>query len=693
MEVKSCIFNFVKKQIMSNPLFTPFSAKDGTIPFEKIETKHFKPAISEAIEMAKDNIRSIKDNKDQPTFENTIVPYEKSGGLLGQIAGIFFNLNSANTSDEIQALAQEISPLLTAYSNEVQMDADLFNKIDEVWRNKASFDLNVESEYLLDKIHRGFVRNGSNLSEGDKRKLKEINTELSQSSLKFGENLLKDSNAFELWIDNEEDLKGLPESAKEAAKSMATDRNQPNKWLVTLDYPSYLPFMKYAENRELRKTLFLAFGKRGFNDNDFNNEKLLKRIALLRLEKAKLLGYETYADFVLEERMAKAPKNVIALWEELLEVAKPKAKEEVEEVAKLALELDNITDLQRWDFSYYGEKLKDRKFALNDELLKPYFKLENVIEGAFKTATKLFGIKFIERNDLEIYHPEVKTYEVLDEENNHLSFLYADFFPRSSKRNGAWMTSYRGQFNKDGENQHPIISIVCNFTKPTPSKPSLLTFGEVTTLFHEFGHALHGMLAQGQYESMSGTSVFWDFVELPSQLMENWCYEPECLNLFAHHYENGSVIPQELVQKIKDSMNFLSAYQTVRQVSLGQLDMAWHNSSESLKDVSVYEFEKDSNKQTNLFPEVENTAISPAFSHIFSGGYAAGYYSYKWAEVLEADAFEYFKENGVFNTDIAYKYKTFILEKGGSQDPMELYKLFRGQEPETKALLKKSGLL
>ncbi len=678
---------------MNNPLFSPYSATDGTIPFEKIKTEHFLPAIEKAIEMAREDIEAIKSNQESPSFENTIVPYEKSGSLLGQISGIFFNLNSAHTSDEIQMLAQKIAPMLTAYSNEVQMDTALYSRIHQVYENKASFGLDAESEYLLDKIHRGFVRSGANLSDSDKELLKAINTELSQSSLKFGENLLKDSNAFELWIDSEADLKGLPESAKEAAKAMATGKDQPNKWLVTLDYPSYLPFMKYAENRDLRKELFLAFGRRGFNQNDFNNETLLKRIAELRLEKAKLLGHHTYADFVLEERMAKAPKQVIALWEELLEVAIPKAKEEIKEVQDLANELEGLETIERWDFSYYSEKLRDQKFALNDELLKPYFKLENVIDGAFKTATKLFGIRFKERNDIDKYHSEVKTFEVLNEKDEHLAFLYADFFPRPSKRNGAWMTSYRGQFNNVDEHQRPIISIVCNFTKPTPSKPSLLTFNEVTTLFHEFGHALHGILANGKYESLSGTSVFWDFVELPSQLMENWCYEPECLNLFAFHYENGSVIPQELVQKIKDSMNFLSAYQTVRQVSLGQLDMSWHNTSESPVDVDVYNFEKESNARTNLFPEVESTAISPAFSHIFSGGYAAGYYSYKWAEVLEADAFSYFKENGVFDSKTAMKYKTFILEKGGSEDPMELYKQFRGQAPETKALLKKSGLL
>lgn len=678
---------------MSNPLFSPYSAKDGTIPFNEIETSHFLPAIEKSIEMARKEIEDIKSNTEKPSFENTIRAYEKSGRLLGQIAGIFFNLNSAHTSDEIQKLAQEISPLLTAYSNEIQMDAELFERIHAVYILRNELDLDEESAYLLKKIHRSFLRNGANLSEEDKNRLKEMNTELSQKSLKFGENLLKDSNAFELWIDSEEDLKGLPDSAKEAAKEMAIAKEQPDKWLITLDYPSYLPFMKYADNRALRKELFLAFGRRGFNENDLNNEELLKRIAQLRLKKAQLLGYDTYAAFVLDERMAKKPAAVFELWDELLGVALPKAKEELAEVQKLADELNGPKTLERWDFAYYSEKLRDQKFALNDELLKPYFKLENVIEGAFKTATRLFGITFNEREDIQKYHPEVKTYEVLGENNEHLSFLYADFFPRPSKRNGAWMTVYRDQFNQADESQRPIISIVCNFTKPTPSKPSLLTFNEVTTLFHEFGHALHGIMAKGQYESLSGTNVLWDFVELPSQLMENWCYEPECLNMFAFHYEDGSVIPHELVKKIKESMNFLSAYQTVRQVSLGQLDMAWHHSQTDPKTRDVFEYERESNAQTELFPNIERTATSPAFSHIFSGGYAAGYYSYKWAEVLEADAFALFQEQGVFDATVAKKYKRHILEKGGAADPMELYKAFRGAAPQTTALLKKCGLL
>lgn len=679
---------------MQNPLHSPYSGTLNTIPFDSIQIEHYKPAIVEAIEMAKAEIEKIKNNKEEANFENTIAAYERSGELLGQISSIFFNLNSSKTNDEMQKLAQELSPLLTAYSSEIQLDETLFARIKAAYDNIDKAAIDAESAYLLEKIYKSFVRNGANLNEADKSNLKSINSRLSQLSLTFSENVLKDSNDYELWISDENDLTGLPDGAKEAAKLMAKAKGEENKWLVNLDYPSYLPFMKYAENRALREELFMAFGARGCKDNDFNNEGTLKEIAKLRHEKSQLLGYKSHADFVLEERMAKSPDNVYKLWDELLNKAFPLAEKEIAEVQAIADKMNGPNPMQRWDFSYYAEKLKNEKFALNDELLKPYFKLENVISGAFQTAEKLFHLTFKERTDLEKYHEDVKTYEVLNANGDHIAVLYADFFPRASKRNGAWMTSYRGQNKYDNKNQRPITSIVCNFTKPTESKPSLLTFGEVTTLFHEFGHALHGMLANGHYESLSGTSVFWDFVELPSQLMENWCYEPECLALFANHYETGETIPQDLVQKIKDSMNFLSAYQTVRQVSLGQLDMAWHNLSAPLaENTNVYTVEKESGAKTELFPAVEGIATSCAFSHIFSGGYSAGYYSYKWAEVLEADAFEYFKENGIFDAKTAQRFNDHILSKGGSSDPMELYVAFRGQEPSTDALLRKSGLM
>jgi len=675
---------------MNNPFLHQYISPFEAIPFDKIKLKHYLPAFEEGMKRGKKEIEQIKNTT--PSFQNTIETLERSGQLLDKVSTVFFNMNSCNTSDEMQALAQEISPKLSSYSNDISMDDDLFKAIKTVFENENRAQLTDEQIYLLEKTYKGFVRSGANLNDKDKGLLKEINTKLSKLTLKFSENVMKDSQEFELWITNENDLKGLPDGIKEGARMLAKAKGNDKDWLFTLDYPSYIPFMQYAENRELRKKMSLAFGARGFNSNDFNNEKIIKEIVTLRLEKAKLLGYSTYAEYVLEERMAKDPKHVYHLWDELLDVALPKSKEEIAEIQDIANRFGADFKIEPWDFSFYSEKLKNEKFAINDELLKPYFKLENVLDGAFQVAEKLYGITFQQLNDIPLYHEDVVTYEVKDENGAFLSLFYADFFPRESKRSGAWMTSFRGQNKYDGKNQRPFISIVCNFTKPTETKPSLLTFNEVTTLFHEFGHALHGMLANGYYESLSGTSVFWDFVELPSQLMENWCYEKEALQLFAKHYETGEVIPMEYVQKIKDSAQFLSAYQTVRQSSLGQLDMAWHNQS-SIEETTVVEFERKATEKTTLFPFNEKTATSCAFSHIFAGGYAAGYYSYKWAEVLEADAFEYFKENGIFNKEIAKSFRENVLSKGGSKHPMELYKAFRGQEPKTEALLRKSGLI
>jgi peptidyl-dipeptidase Dcp len=677
---------------MKNPLLEKFEAPFESIPFDKIELQHFKPAIEYAIEIGRDEINSIKQNKATANFKNTIEALERSGYLLGQISSIFFNLNSAHTSDEMQALAQEISPILTSFYNEIQLDKLLFKRVETVYKNCDKSKLTDEQSWLLKKTYKGFIRNGANLNDEDKERLKKINTDLSKLSLQFSENLLKDSNSFELWLTNEDDLEGLPESFKDASALLAKSKGKTNGWLITLDYPSYIPFMKYSKKRELRKKLYIAFGSRGYHENEYNNELILKQIIQLRHEKANLLGYKTHATYVLEERMAEKPENVYELWDELLIPALPKAKEELKEVQAIADENNGPNPIMNWDFSYYSELLKNKKFSINDELLKPYFKLENVIEGAFETATKLYGITFKERFDIPLYHEDVRTFEVIDEKGNFLSLFYADFFPRESKRNGAWMTSFKGQNKYDGKEQRPHIAIVCNFTKPTESQPSLLTFNEVTTLFHEFGHALHGMFANGYYESLSGTNVFWDFVELPSQLMENWCYEKACLSLFAKHYETGDLIPMELVKKIKESVHFLSAYQTVRQISLGQLDMAWHH-LEKVPSESVYEFESKVTKKTSLFPQLKETVTSTAFSHIFAGGYSAGYYSYKWAEVLEADAFELFKEKGIFNKTVSTSFRDNILNKGGSRHPMELYVAFRGKKPTSKALLKKSGLI
>jgi len=677
---------------MNNPFLKAFTAPFEAIPFDTIKLEHYIPALEIAIKEAKQEVETIKINNEPANFNNTFEALERSGSLIGKISSVFFNLNSANTSDQMQALAQEISPMLTQFSNEIQLDLELFKRIKEAFDNTNKEDLTSEQTWLLEKTYKSFVRNGANLNDEDKEILKGISTELSTLSLSFSENLLKDSNGFEMLLTHKDDLTGLPQSAIDAAQMLAKTKDKEDGWLITLDYPSFIPFMKYSEKRELRKQLFLAFGSRGFQNNDFNNETLLKRIAELKHKKANLLGYKSHAYFVLEERMAETPSKVHALWDELIEFALPKAKEELVEVQALADKMNGPSPLLNWDFSYYSELLKKEKFNINDELLKPYFKLENVLNGAFETAERMFGITFSERKDIPLYHEDVSTYEVKDKDGKHLSVFYADFFPRESKRSGAWMTSFRDQNKYDGQEQRPLVAIVCNFTKPTETAPSLLTFNEVTTLFHEFGHALHGMFANGYYESLSGTSVYWDFVELPSQLMENWCYEKECLNLFAKHYETGETIPMELVQKIKDSSNFLSAYQTVRQVGLGQLDMAWHD-LESIPTESVYEFEKNAGKNTALFPELKETVTSTAFSHIFAGGYSAGYYSYKWAEVLEADAFELFQENGIFNVETSQSFRDNVLSKGGSKHPMDLYKQFRGQEPTSKALLKKSGLI
>lgn len=686
---------------MSNPLLNKFNTPFNTIPFNEIKIEHYKPAIETAIQWGKAEIQAIKDTTENPDFKNTIEALERAGRQLGLISGIFFNLNEAETNDAFQALAQEILPLLTAYSDDILLDDVLFKRIKAAYEATDKKQLSPEQLMLLEKTYKSFVRNGANLDEASKTKLKEINTQLSKLSLTFGENVLKDTNNYELWITNEVDLAGLPEGIKEAASIAAKEKGKENVWLFTLDYPSYIPFMMYSDVRYLREELFKAYGARAFNNNQYNNEKTVKEIAALRHKRANLLGYASHADFVLEERMAEKPAKVYSLLNELLEYAKPVAKQELAEVQQMAKESGFSEPLQRWDFAYYSEKLKKKKFSINDEILKPYFQLEKVIDGAFKTATKLYGITFEQRSDIQTYHKDVITYEVKDSNGKHFAVFYADFFPRTGKRNGAWMTSFTGQNKYDGIEQRPHVSIVCNFTKPTATKPSLLTFNEVTTLFHEFGHSLHGILANGYYESLSGTSVYWDFVELPSQLMENWCYEKECLDMFARHYQTDELIPIELVQKIKDSANFMSGYQTVRQVGLGRTDMAWHNLtadkvlslSDDVNTLTVADVEATATQETDLFPPLKGINTSCSFSHIFQGGYSSGYYSYKWAEVLEADTFEYFKEEGIFNPTVAQKFKDNVLSKGGSEHPMTLYKRFRGQEPSTKALLRKSGLL
>lgn len=671
-------------------LIQNFETKHNTAPFSQIQLADYKPAFEATIAQAKAEIDKIVNNSEVPTFENTIEALDFSGEALDRLSSIFFNLNSAETCDEMQKIAQEVSPLLTEFSNDIALNEDLFKRVKAVYDQKDKLNLTTEQATLLDKKFKGFSRNGALLSEDDKLKLREIDTELAKLKLTYGENVLAETNNYQLHITNEADLKGLPDGAKEMAASLAKSKGL-NGWVFTLDFPSYLPFVTYVENRELRKEIAIAAGKKAFQNNEFDNTKNVKRIVELRHKRANLLGYESHSHFVLEERMAQHPDKVKSFLNDLLEKAKPAAQKEFAELTAFAKELEGIEQLEKWDGPYYSEKLKQKLFSLDDELLKPYFKLENVLNGAFTIAEKLFGIRFKEVFDIDKYHEDVQTFEVLDFQDELVAIFYADFFPRKGKRNGAWMTSFKPQYIKNGVNERPHVSIVCNFTPPTETKPSLLTFNEVTTLFHEFGHALHGMLANTTYPSLSGTSVYWDFVELPSQVMENWCYEPEALALFAKHYLTGEVIPQQYVEKIKESASFLEGMATLRQLSFGLLDIAYHAKVQTIADVKA--FEKAAFEGTSLYPDVEENCMSTSFSHIFQGGYSSGYYSYKWAEVLDADAFAYFQEKGIFNQEVATKFKDNVLSKGGTELPMELYKKFRGQEPKVEALLKRAGLL
>ena len=676
-----------EKKTMKNPLLEPFDMA----PFSQIKNEHFKPAIEESISLAKAEIEAIANNKEAPTFENTIAALDYAGYQLDRVTSVFFNLNSAETNEHIQKIAQEVSPLLSAFQNDITLNEGLFKRVKTVYEQKDSLNLSGEQQQLLDKRYKAFSRNGANLPEDKKERLREIDAELAKLKLTFGENVLAETNKFQMHLTDESDLAGLPEGAKEAAAQLAKTKEL-DGWLITLDYPSYIPFMKYAENRELRKKLSLAFGSKGFHADELDNQKNVLKIAKLRFERAQLLGYATHAHYVLEERMAETPEKVNNFLQELLSKAKPAAEAEFKQLQDFAKEIDGIDQLQKWDSAFYSEKLKQKLFDLDDETLKPYFKLENVIDGVFKVAEKLFGLSFKEVTNIDKYHEDVKTFEVYDANGDFLSLFYADFHPRPGKRGGAWMTSFKSQFRKDGKNVRPHVSNVCNFTPSTASKPSLLRFNEVTTLFHEFGHGLHGMLADTTYPSLSGTSVYWDFVELPSQVLENWCYEKEALELFAHHYDTGELIPMELVQKIKESATFQEGMQTVRQLSFGLLDMAWHG-QDPTEITNVKSFESKAFADTQLYPETPETCMSTSFSHIFQGGYASGYYSYKWAEVLDADAFAYFKEKGIFNKEVATKFKEYVLSKGGTANPMELYKKFRGAEPKIEALLERAGLL
>lgn len=674
---------------MNNNLLEKFNTPFESIPFEEIKQEEFKPAIEQAIDDAKKEINEIIENTDPPNFVNTIVALENVGKKLNIVSSTFFNLNSAETNDYLQSLAEEISPLLTEFANDIVLNEKLFEKIKIVYDTTLKSKLSQEEVRLLDKTYKDFSKNGALLSTEDKDTLRKISNELAVLSVKFGQNVLKETNDYFLHITDSNDMEGVPESIKEMARNEAESRGLEG-WVFTLHYPSYVPFLTYAKNRELRKEIYTAYMQRACKNNEYNNEEIIHKIVKLRREKAQLLGFKTYADLILQERMAAAPKIVYDFLYDLLNKAKPFAVEEIQQLKELAVR-EGISEIMPYDHAYYAEKLRQEKFSFSEEELKPYFPLDQVVNAAFDAANNLYGLTFHERNDIQKYHPEVKVYEVINDKGKHQALLYADFFPRAGKRAGAWMTSFKGQFKTLSDNVRPHISIVCNFSRPNGEIPSLLTFTEVTTLFHEFGHALHGILANTTFESLSGTNVYWDFVELPSQFMENYVFEKEFLKTFALHYKTGKLLKEEKIDKIVASANFMQGYQTIRQIGLGLLDMAYHT-NELKAEERIEDFEVNKVKETQVYPHIKNTCISTSFSHIFQGGYAAGYYSYKWAEVLDADAFDFFKERGIFDKETALKFEN-LLSKGGTEDPMELYISFRGRRPESDALLKRAGLI
>ncbi|MFT4062407.1 MAG: M3 family metallopeptidase [Edaphocola sp.] len=672
---------------MSNPLLEPFDTPFESVPFHLIKDEHYQPAIEQAIALARKEIDAIATNTDAPTFENTIEALEAAGHTLNRATEAFFNITSAETNDYLEKVQEAVSPLLAAYGNDITLNENLFARIKAVHDTVDTKQWSKEAQWLLYKTYKSFTRNGALLNESDKEKLRALDQKLSAIKVKFSQNVLAETNSYALHLTDETDIAGLPASAAEQAKADAQKRNL-DGWVVTLQYPSLVPFLTYAANREKRKELYLANGTKAYRNNEYNNEAIVKEIVALRNERARLLGFPNHAAFVLEERMAGNPETVINFLDDLLLKAQPFGRRDVEALKPLATE-DGIDDMMPYDHAYYSEKLREAKYAYSEEELKPYFSLENVLAAAFDAAGKLYGLTFRLRNDIPVYHEEVKVFEVL-ENGAHKALLYTDWHPRDGKRAGAWMTSFKGQYIKDGQNSRPHISIVCNFSRPTAGKPSLLTFNEVTTLFHEFGHALHGIMANTKYESLSGTNVYWDFVELPSQFMENYCYEKDFLGTFARHYETGELLPEEKIDKIVASANYMEGYQTLRQLAFGILDMAYHT-GKMAGDEGVETFEKDITKATQLYPGMAGVAQSPSFSHIFAGGYSAGYYSYKWSEVLDADAFSLFKEKGIFDQETAQKFKT-LLSKGGTEDPMDLYVAFRGRKPDAAALLERAGL-
>lgn len=674
---------------MQNPLLEKPTAIHGAYPFDKILPEHFLPALNAAVETAKTKLEAFK-NDPRTDFQHVITEKNDLTGQVDYIAGIFFNLHSAECSEDLEKISPEISEILTRFGNDISLDPKIFAKMKSCYESRFDQKLNKEELTIIEKSYKSFVRNGALLADSEKNRMRELDEKLAKLTLTFSQNVLKATNDYLMEITDKKDLEGLPEGAIEAAHELAEKKGKTG-WAVSLDMPSYLPFMTYAKNRELRKKLLLANSSKTFNSK-FDNQETLKEILQLRTERAKLLGYNTHADYVLEERMAMSPKKVMDFLDELLNKAKPHAEKDIQRLKDLAKELDGITDFQSYDSTYYSEILKKRELSLDDEMLRPYFKLENVVNGIFEVANRLYGLKFKEITNVPKYHEDVRTFEVTDETNgSFVGLFYTDFFPRATKRGGAWMSGIRDQGLYNGEVQRPHIMIVCNFTKPTKTKPSLLTLDEVMTLYHEFGHALHGLLSNVKYRDLSGTNVFWDFVELPSQIMENWVLEKECLDLWAVHYETGEKIPADLVTKIKASGKFLEGMATMRQLTFAFLDMAYHSvDPKTITDIDAFETKTVS--KTALLPKIPGSNVSTSFSHIFAGGYSAGYYSYKWAEVLDADAFEFFQTSGIFNKEVAKKFREFILEKGGTEHPMELYKKFRGQEPDVGALLRRAGL-
>ncbi|WP_294627505.1 M3 family metallopeptidase [uncultured Bacteroides sp.] len=682
--------NIAKAQ---NPFFGQYQTPHGTVPFDRIRTEHYEPAILEGIKQQNAELEAIIQNPEKATFDNTIEAFENSGDLLDRVTAVFGNMLSAETNDDLQALAQKIMPLLSEHSNNITLNEKLFARVKEVYNQKENLPLTPEQRKLLENAYDSFVRHGANLEGEAREEYRRLTTELSKLTLDFSENNLKETNSYQMLLTKEESLAGLPDIIVEAAAETAKSEDKEG-WAFTLHAPSYIPFMTYAANRDLRQKLYMAYNTKCTHDNEFNNIEIVKKIANTRMKIAQLLGYKDYAKYMLVKRMAENSESVYRLLNQLLEAYTPTAQQEYREVQELARrEQGDDFVVMPWDWSYYSNKLKDKKFNINEEMLRPYFELEQVKKGVFGLAERLYGITFRKNAEIPVYHKDVEAFEVFDKKGKFLAVLYTDFHPRSGKRSGAWMTSYKEQWinQQTGENSRPHVSVVMNFTKPTENKPALLTFNEVETFLHEFGHSLHGIFANSTYKSLSGTNVYWDFVELPSQIMENFAIEKDFLNTFARHYQTGKVLPEELIKRLTDASNFNIAYACLRQLSFGLLDMAWYTRTVPFEG-DVKSYEQEAWRKTQILPVVQEACMSTQFSHIFAGGYAAGYYSYKWAEVLDADAFSLFKQKGIFNREVADSFRNHILSKGGTEHPMTLYKRFRGQEPTIDALLIRNGI-